>query len=29
MNDKCVCSAGTTKKTMRLSITPGNLSYCE
>ena len=29
MNDKCVCAAGTTKKTMRLPMVPGSLSYCE
>ena len=29
MNDKCVCPTGTTKKTMRLPMAPGNLSYCE
>ena len=29
MNEKCVCSAGTTKKTIRLPMTSGNLSYCE
>ena len=29
MNDKCVCATGTTKKTMRLPMVPGSLSYCE
>ena len=29
MNEKCVCSTGTTKKTIRLPMAPGNLSYCE
>ena len=29
MNEKCVCLAGTTKKTIRLPMASGNLSYCE